>query len=83
MKLTIHLQLESRSRKRGYIHTLPHRPSWLSAKLNRENLTLYVFMIHLTYLRLLKVKWKDDLRIRNDLKVIGRGLVQYTIPEFC
>jgi hypothetical protein len=31
VKLTTHLQLVSRSRKRGYIHSLPHMPSWPSA----------------------------------------------------
>jgi hypothetical protein len=31
MKLITHLQLVPRSRQRGYIHPLPHTPSWRSA----------------------------------------------------
>jgi hypothetical protein len=31
LKLTSHLQLVPRSRKRGYIHSLPHTSSWHSA----------------------------------------------------
>jgi hypothetical protein len=33
VKLTTHLQLVPKSRKRGFIHQLPHTPSWRSAYL--------------------------------------------------
>jgi hypothetical protein len=51
VKLTTHLQMVLRSRKRGSIHPLPHTPSWRSAQLvkHRENFTYtstppYAFM---------------------------------------
>jgi hypothetical protein len=42
VKLTAHLQLVPRSRKRGSIHPLPHTPSWRSAYLvkHRDNFIL-------------------------------------------
>jgi hypothetical protein len=42
VKLTIHLQLASRPRKRGFLHPLPHTPLWRSAKFvkHRDNFPL-------------------------------------------
>jgi hypothetical protein len=40
VKLTTHLQLMSRSRKRGSIHPVPHTPSWRSAWLVKPGTTL-------------------------------------------
>jgi hypothetical protein len=44
MKLTTHLQLMPRSRKRGSIHPLPHTPSWRNAELVnfRDNFIFYL-----------------------------------------
>jgi hypothetical protein len=43
VKLTTHLQLMPRSRKRGSIHPLPHTPSWRSAYLvkYRDNFSFF------------------------------------------
>jgi hypothetical protein len=44
-KLTTHLQLVPRSRKRGSIRPLPHTPSWCSAWLakHRDNFNFYLY----------------------------------------
>jgi hypothetical protein len=36
VKLTAHLQIVPRSRKRGFMHTLTHSPSWRSAELLKQ-----------------------------------------------
>jgi hypothetical protein len=47
VKLTTHLQLVPRSRKRGSIHPPPHASSWHSAQLvkHRNNFTFYLRVI--------------------------------------
>jgi hypothetical protein len=50
MKLTTHLQLVPRSRKRGAIHLLSHTPSWRSVKLvkHSDNLNFYFNVTNFT-----------------------------------
>jgi hypothetical protein len=42
MKLTTHLKLVLRLRKRGFIHPFPHMPSWCIG----ATLPLYLYMTH-------------------------------------